>query len=64
MQELLAFFLKRVIRGCLSNDFRHHNLQIVIVMLIYSVTFMYFFQILLLYYVCSITFGSFGSYEH
>ena len=41
--KILALFLKRVIRECLRNNFRCHDLQIIIVMLIYSVTFMYFF---------------------
>ena len=41
--RVIALFLKRVIRECLSNDFRRHDLQIIIMMLIYSVVFMYFF---------------------
>ena len=43
---VIVLFLKRVIRECPSNNFRCHDLQIVIVivMLIYSVTFMYFFR--------------------
>ena len=49
IMRLIALFLKKVIIECLRNDFRCHDLQfiMVIVMLIYSVTFMYFFCILL-----------------
>ena len=61
----LALFLKRVIRECPSNDFRTSrsancncdaNLQCYI--------YVFFLDIIVLCYVCSIVFGSFGSYEH
>ena len=43
--QRLAPFLKKVISKCPSNDFLHHDLQFVmlIMMLIDSVTFMYVF---------------------
>ena len=57
----LAQFLKMGISECLSNDFRHHDLQfiMVIVMLIDSVTFLYVFVSDYIMLVCSIMFRSY-----
>ena len=61
--NIIAQFLKKVISECPSNDFRHHDLQFitVIVMLIDSVTFLYVFVSNYIILVSSIMFRS---YEH
>ena len=61
--HIIALFLKKVISKCLSNDFLHHDLQFVmlIMILIDSVTFMYFLFLYQIIFVCSIMFRS---YEH
>ena len=48
LSEYTNTISERVIRECQSNDFRCHDLQIIIMMLIYSVTFTYFLDIIIL----------------
>ena len=63
----IALFLKKVIRECLSNDFRmsqsaNHNSNRDANLQCYI--YIFFLDIIILCYVCSIMCGRFGSYEH